>query len=92
MAFVRPYRNYLATATFGTLVASGLGLVFPQIVGDLVDQSISNATGTAELDRVALLLLGVFAAQSAFNFLRSYYINLTGEGVVADLRKRFMAK
>lgn len=86
LAFVRPYRKYLATATFGTLVASGLGLVFPQIVGDLVDQSISNATSTAELDRVALLLLGVFAAQAAFSFLRSYYIGLTGEGVVADLR------
>ncbi|MDH3192682.1 MAG: ABC transporter transmembrane domain-containing protein [Acidimicrobiia bacterium] len=92
MAFVRPYRTYLATATFGTLIASGLGLVFPRIVGDLVDQSISNATGTAELDRVALLLLAVFAAQSAFNFLRSYYINLTGEGVVADLRKAVYGK
>ncbi|MBK5266925.1 MAG: ATP-binding cassette domain-containing protein [Acidimicrobiia bacterium] len=92
MRFVRPYRTYLLVATFGTVVASGLGLVFPQIVGDLVDQAISNAAGTSQLDRVALLLIGVFAAQAAFNFLRSYYITLTGEGVVADLRRAVYSK
>lgn len=92
MAFVRPYRTYLVTASFATVFASALGLVFPRIVGDLVDQSLSDAGGTSDLDRVALLLLGVFAAQSVFNFFRSYYINLTGEGVVADLRKAVYSK
>lgn len=90
--FVKPYRLYLAIAVFGTLLASLLGLVFPQIVGDLVDRAIDGGQGTTELDRSALFLLAVFAVQAAFNFLRSYYINITGEGVVADLRKAVYAK
>ena len=90
--FVRPYRKYLAIAVFGTALASLLGLVFPQIVGDLVDRAMDGGEGTAGLDRSALFLLAVFAVQAVFNFLRSYYISITGEGVVADLRKAVYSK
>jgi len=90
--FVRPYRRYLTLAVIGTLVASLLGLIFPQIVGDLVDNAIAGGQGTSQLDRSALFLLAVFAVQAVFNFIRSYYVNITGEGVVADLRKAVYGK
>ncbi len=91
-AFVKPYRRYLAIATIGVLVSSALGLVFPRIVGDLVNQAIVGAEDTRQLDQIALFLLGVFAVQSVFNFLRAYFVGLTGEGVVADMRTAVYAK
>jgi subfamily B ATP-binding cassette protein MsbA len=40
------------------------------------------------LNRLALLLGGLFALQALFSFLRTYLLSYTGERVVADLRTR----
>ncbi len=85
--FISPYRGWLSAAMVGVLFASALGLVFPLIMGDLVDTAIVADGDTATLDRIALLLLGVFLAQAGFNYLRSYSLSVVGEGVVADLRR-----
>ncbi len=87
LGFLRPYRGWLATAILGVTVASALGLVFPLIMGGLVDTAIGAETTTESLDRLALILLGVFLAQAAFNYIRSYAVAIVGEGVVADLRR-----
>ena len=92
IAFVRPYRRWLAAALVGVVVASGLGLVFPLIMGGLVDSAVGDGSSTARLDRTALLLLGVFVVQAAFNYLRMYALAIVGEGVVADLRRATYAR
>jgi subfamily B ATP-binding cassette protein MsbA len=76
----------------GVTVASALGLVFPLIMGDLVDTATGSDSSTESLDRTALLLLGVFFAQALFNYVRSYSLAVVGEGVVADLRKSVYAR
>jgi subfamily B ATP-binding cassette protein MsbA len=85
--FLRPYRWWLAAAIFGVTVASALGLVFPLIMGGLVDTAIGEEATIESLDRIALLLFGVFFAQAVFNYLRAYALGVVGEGVVADLRR-----
>lgn len=87
--FARPYRNRIIAATVAVAFASGLGLVFPRIMGDLVDSALGDvgSTDTSELDRFAVILVLVFLAQAGFNFLRSYWLAIAGEGVVADLRR-----
>jgi subfamily B ATP-binding cassette protein MsbA len=90
--YLRPYRGWLVAAIGGVAVASALGLVFPLIMGDLVDTAIGADTTTGSLDRTALLLLGVFFAQALFNYVRSYSLAVVGEGVVADLRKSVYAR
>ena len=60
MAFVKPYRRWLLASIVGVLFASGLGLVFPMIMGGLVDSAIGDGSSTSRLDRIAVLLLGVF--------------------------------
>lgn len=85
--FLSSYRGWLAAAIIGVLFASALGLVFPLIMGNLVDTAIDVAGDTETLDRIALLLLGVFLFQAGFNYLRSYSLSVIGEGVVADLRR-----
>jgi subfamily B ATP-binding cassette protein MsbA len=88
LAFIRPYRRHFTIAMAGVLVSSGLGLVFPRIMGTLVDSALQPTIGeeASRLDAIALLLLGVFAVQGAFNYLRIYFLSAMGEGIVADLR------
>ena len=86
-SFLRPYKGWLSAAIVGVAFASALGLVFPLVMGGLVDTAIGEDGSTEALDRIALLLLGVFFAQAVFNYLRSYALSVVGEGVVADLRR-----
>lgn len=91
--FVKPYRSQLVVATLAVIVAAGLGLVFPRIMGSLVDTAIGDDVQDATtLDRIALILLVVFLVQAAFNYLRIYTLASVGEGVVADLRKALYAQ
>jgi subfamily B ATP-binding cassette protein MsbA len=87
--FARPYRRRIVAATVAVVFASGLGLVFPRIMGDLVDSALGEigSADTTTLDRFAIILVFVFLAQAGFNFLRSYWLSIAGEGVVADLRR-----
>lgn len=93
LTFIRRYRKHFALALVGVLVSSGLGLVFPRIMGSLVDSALVPAVdaNASRLDSIALLLLGVFLAQGAFNYLRIYYLSAMGEGIVADLRSHVYA-
>ncbi|MDJ0953833.1 MAG: ABC transporter transmembrane domain-containing protein, partial [Acidimicrobiia bacterium] len=87
--FARPYRGRILAATVAVTFASALGLVFPRIMGDLVDSALGEVetADTGTLDRFALILVGVFLLQAGFNFIRSYLLAIAGEGVVADLRR-----
>ena len=59
-AYIRPYRWWLVAAIIGVTFASALGLVFPLIMGGLVDTAIGAEGTTEQLNQTALLLLGVF--------------------------------
>jgi subfamily B ATP-binding cassette protein MsbA len=87
--FARPYRSQIIAATVAVAFASGLGLVFPRVMGDLVDSALGEVgnADTGRLDRFAVILVLVFLAQAGFNVLRSYWLAIAGEGVVADLRR-----
>ena len=89
LAFVKPYTWQLVVALVAVVIASGLGLVFPAVVGDLVDTAFGTTGGdTSTLDRIALILFGVFLVQAVFDFFRTYLLAYIGEGVVADLRAK----
>lgn len=86
--YVRPYRGRLILGTSAVVVSAGLGLVFPQVVGTLVDTAFAGGdTDLALLNFYALVLLGVFAVQAVFNYIRTYNLAVVGEGVVADIRR-----
>ena len=85
LRYAKPYRVRLAIALLSLFVAGGLGLLFPQVVGMLIDAAFVQRD-SQKLNRFALLLVGVFAAQAAFSFLRTYLLSYTGERIVADVR------
>jgi subfamily B ATP-binding cassette protein MsbA len=87
--FARPYRGRIVAAAVAVAFASGLGLIFPRIMGELVDSALGGvgSEDTSRLDKFAVVLVLVFLAQAGFNFLRAYWLAIAGEGVVADLRR-----
>jgi len=86
VAFVRPYRRYAILGGIGVLAASGLGLVFPAIMGDLVGNALDKTGTASDINKTALFLVGIFLARSLFMALRIFSLAALGEGVVADVR------
>jgi ATP-binding cassette, subfamily B, bacterial MsbA len=86
IAFVKPYRRYATLGGIGVLAASGLGLVFPAIMGDLVGSALDETGSTSDINNTALFLAGIFLARSLFMALRIFTLAALGEGVVADVR------
>ena len=93
LTYARPYRLIFALGVLATLISSGLGLVFPQLFGRLIDASFLKvgSTDTGPLDRTVLSLLGIFALSAVFGAAQSYLLARVGAGVVADLRRALFA-
>lgn len=85
LAYAKPYRVRLAIALLSLLIAGALGLAVPQVVRMLIDAAFVDRD-SHKLNQLALLLVGVFAAQAGFSFLRTYLLSYTGERIVADVR------
>jgi ATP-binding cassette, subfamily B, bacterial MsbA len=85
LSYARPYRAHLVLAVISLIIASGLGLAFPQLVRVIIDSAFVERD-QGKLNSVVLMLLGLFACQAAFSFLRTYLLSYTGERVVADVR------
>src|SRR5687767_6035418 len=82
---LRPHRGKLTVATVMLLGSSAAGLVFPRVVGGLMDSAFLDRS-MANLDRTALFLLALFAAQAVLNFTQAYLLSLAGERIIAQLR------
>jgi ATP-binding cassette, subfamily B, bacterial MsbA len=88
LQYSKPYRIILVLAGFATLISSGLSLVFPQVLGRLVDASFLNLASkdTSQLDSVVVLLVLVALGQGLFSAAQSYGLALVGTSVVKDVR------
>jgi ATP-binding cassette, subfamily B, bacterial MsbA len=89
-AFVRPYRLHLAVALAAIVVGSLLGLAGPYTLQFLID-AVFRQNDAELLNRITLVLVGIFALQSLFYFVRSYLLSFVGERVMADLRLKLFA-
>lgn len=87
---LRPYVGRLVLAGVCLLGAAAVGLAFPQVVRHLLDAAFEQGD-RGLLDRVALLLVGLFALQGVFNFVQVYILTATAERVVARLREDLFA-
>ena len=90
LAFVRPYRVRLTMALSAIVVSSLLGLAGPYMIRFLVDAIVPGGD-PENLNVVAAILIGIFAAQSVFYFVRGYLLTFIGERVMADLRLKLYA-
>ena len=93
LRFVRPFRVRFGAAVAASMVSMGFGLMFPWLVGRLLDASIPSlkavpvAPWMSDLDTVALVLIGTLALQAGLTFFSSYSFNRVGESAVVGLRR-----
>mgnify|MGYP002654257788 FL=1 len=90
LPLVRPYGGRLAIAFVFLVIAAGAGLVFPAVMRFLLDAAFEQRDRPA-LDRIAIMLLAVFAVQAGANFVQVYLLSSSTERIVAALRARTFA-
>ena len=89
-AFVGPYRGYLVIAMIAVIVGSVLGLAGPYTAQFLID-AVFKENDRDLLNRITVLLIIIFAAQSVFYFIRRYSLLYIGERVMADIRLKLFS-
>ena len=87
---VRPHAPRLAIALVCLLLSVGIALAFPQIVRRLLDAAFVAGNG-ALLNRIAIGLLVLFAVQALLNYIQVYFLTMTSERIVAELRRDLFA-
>jgi subfamily B ATP-binding cassette protein MsbA len=85
LAYVRPYGLHLLLAAGSLVAVSLLSLAMPWAVSKLVNLAVGEGD-FAQLNRIALLLAGIFFLRSVLSFAQTYLVAWVGERVVADLR------
>ena len=87
---IRPHAGPLAVAALCLVLAAAAGLAFPLVVRHLLDAAFVDGS-SQELDRIALGLLALFAAQGALNFVQVYVLGSTAERIIARIREDLFA-
>ena len=87
---VRPYRMQIALASVALLVSAGITLAFPLVVRYLLDAAFVRASAPS-LNRIALILVGLFAAQGLLNFGQVWVLTAAAERIIAKLRDDLFA-
>ena len=82
---MRPYRVQIALASVALLVSAGITLAFPLVVRYLLDAAFVRASAPA-LNRIALILVALFAAQGLLNFGQVWVLTAAAERIIAKLR------
>lgn len=82
---LRPHRRPLHAAAWLIVLGTAVGLAFPLVVRDLLDAAFV-AGDQALLNRIALGLVVLFAANALIYFAQSYLMGAVSERVVAELR------
>ncbi|MCF8462160.1 MAG: ATP-binding cassette domain-containing protein [Flavobacteriales bacterium] len=84
-SYFKPHRFKYYLGLFFLFLTGITALIFPKLIGDMVDTA--EEAMLADIDRIAVFLLIVFILQAVFSFFRIYlFVNVT-EHVLADLRK-----
>ena len=87
---IRPHAGTLAIAAVALIASAAINLVFPQVVRHLLDTAFFEGSA-GQLDRIAILLLVLFAIQGGLNFAQVYTLTATAERVIASLRQDLFA-
>lgn len=86
---LQPYRARFTAALLTLFCASLLSLAFPYLAGHIVDAAVSPQSDglMADVNRTALLLLGVLALQAGCQFFHSLSFATVGQRSLVDLRR-----
>ena len=83
--YVKPYAGTFAVGLVFLFLSSAASMVFPYLTGQLVDAA--NTDFLDQINRIALLLLGVFFLNAVFSFFRIYLFAIVTQKTLASLRQ-----
>lgn len=83
--FVLPQKWTFALGMLFLVLSSLTNLAFPMFLGDMLDATTSDAVN--EVDRIAYILFGIFAATAVFSYFRIYTFALVTQKTLARLRQ-----
>ena len=91
--YVLPWRGRFIAAMLASFVSMGFGLMFPYLVGNLLDAAVPSVKvprlppWMRDVNQIALFLAGSLAMQAALTFFSSYSFTKVGESAVVALRR-----
>jgi len=80
-----PHRSTLFVGLVALVLGSGINLLFPNLIKRFINGELPLSV-TKDLPLITLLLIGLFALQSVFFYIRHYCFTIVGYRVVSDLR------
>jgi len=89
LALVRPYAGPLTAASIIVVGISGVTLIAPRLAGYVLDAALIERNVT-RLDRVLLVLLGLFAMRGLLRYAQIYLVHSSGARLLASLRGRLL--
>ncbi|OFY68085.1 MAG: multidrug ABC transporter ATP-binding protein [Bacteroidetes bacterium RBG_13_43_22] len=84
--FFRPYLWKFALGLLFLLVSSGASLMFPKLLGDMVDMG-NKGKMLEEITRIGLLLIIILIVQAIFSFFRTRLFVQVTERTLASIRQ-----
>ena len=88
--YLRPHRLSMVVGFLLLLTTTGLALLFPGLLGQLVDAAKGNAAAQqqlfADIDKVAMTLFAVFLGQAVFGYFRIVVFNRVTTDMLNTLR------
>lgn len=80
-----PHRSTLIVGLVALGLGSGINLLFPNLIKRFINGELPLSV-TKDLPLITSLLIGLFALQSVFFYIRHYCFTIVGYRVVSDLR------
>lgn len=85
-AYIKPYKWEYSLGLAFLLLSSSASLVFPKLLGELVDYG-NRGILSDEINRIALILIVVLIVQSVASYFRIFLFVRVAEKTLADLRQ-----
>ena len=83
--YVKPYFGTFLIGLVFLFLSSLASMVFPYLTGQLVDAA--NTEFLDQINKIALLLLGIFFANAIFSYFRIYLFAIVTQKTLASLRQ-----
>ena len=90
MTFVRPYRTVFWVTFALTILLSGIGVVRPLLMGDMIDHHALTGDKSG-LIRMTLVVMALLVIETLVQFYQAYWTSWLGQAVTFDLRTRLYA-
>ena len=84
--YLKPYKWEYALGMVFLLLSGSASLAFPKLLGQLVESG-NQGNLAEELNRIALLLIGLLIGQSVFSYFRIVLFVRVTENTLSDLRQ-----